>query len=70
MASIQTYKVHYHGEIAGRKQGPEFIKFVQASANDYDTIKAILSSNNVLPRGTLIITSVQNIGTTVTEILS
>ena len=70
MASIQTYKVHYHGEIAGRKQGPEFIKFVQASANDYNTLKAVLSSNSVLPVGTLVITSVQNMGANVTEILS
>ena len=70
MASIQTYKVHYHGEIAGRKQGPEFIKFVQAAANDYNTLKAVLSSNSVLPVGTLVITSVQNMGANVTEILS
>lgn len=65
MASVvNTYKVHYHFEQAGKKASPEYIDYVQASASDYATIKGVLSSNSRL-RGnntTLAIDSIQEVG--------
>lgn len=62
MAVVNVYKVHYHGEFSGKKLGPEFIKYVQAASSDENAIRAVLNSNNVLPAGTLRITSVANVG--------
>lgn len=70
MAAVNTYKVHYHGETAGKKLGAELIVYVQAAASDEASIRAVLNSNSVLPVGTLRITSVSNVGPLVTGILA
>lgn len=63
MASpVNTYKVAYHFEQGGKKSGPEYIDYVQASAGDYATLKGVLSSNSLLRVGTLVIDSVQEVG--------
>ena len=64
MASVvNTYKVHYHFEISGKKSSPEYIDYVQASASDYNSIKSVLSSNSKLRGGgTLVIDSLQETG--------
>lgn len=66
MASINTYKVHYHGSANGKKTTEDRYAYIQAADGKYDTLKAVLSSNVKLPSGTLEITSVANVGPDVT----
>jgi hypothetical protein len=61
MAVVMCLKVHFHFEGAGgKKAGEDQIRYVQVLTNDYAAIKAVLSSNNLLRPGTLVIDSVAN----------
>lgn len=61
MATLNGYKVHFHFEVGGKKSGPDYIQWVSAAANDYNTIKTALSNNSALVgSGTLVIDAVQN----------
>ena len=59
---LNTYKVHYHFESGGKKSSPEYIDYLQATASDYNSIKAVLSSNSLLRVGTLVLDSVEETG--------
>lgn len=59
---VNTYKVAYHFEQGGKKSGGDYINYLQASGGDYASLKTVLSSNNKLLPGTLVIDSVQEIG--------
>jgi hypothetical protein len=61
MSVVNTYKVHYHFEQGGKKSGPEYYDFCQASAGDYSSLKTVLSNNARLKPGTLVIDSVEEI---------
>lgn len=57
--TTNIYKVHYHFEFSGKKSSPEYIDWVSAAANDYNSIKTVLSNNGkLLGGGTLQITAV------------
>ena len=62
MATVNVYKVHYHFQDGnGKKISPEYIDYLSAAANDYATLKGVLSSNGLLRGpGTLVINSAQN----------
>lgn len=71
MSTTNIYKVHYHFEISGKKASPEYIDFISAAANDYNTLKNVLSSNNrLLGGGTLQITAVQNMPSGASTVLA
>jgi len=57
-----VYKVHYHFEgSGGKKISPDYVDYVAAAANDYNSIKTVLSNNGkLLGGGTLVISAVQN----------
>jgi len=58
--TTNIYKVHYHFEYSGKKASPEYIDWVSASANDYNSIKTVLNNNSkLLGGGTLVIDAVQ-----------
>lgn len=61
-AVVNTYKVLYHFEQGGKKSGPDYLDYIQASAGDYTTLKGVLSSNTKLKPGTLVIDSVEEVG--------
>ncbi len=64
MATQNSYKVHYHWENNGKKVNNEQIAYVQAAANDYNTIKNVITSNQGILHGgsTFVIDSVLNVG--------
>lgn len=62
MAAVNCYKVHYHGEVSGKKVTDDRYAYVQATASDFNSLRSVLSSNTKLPPGTLVITSVANVG--------
>lgn len=66
MSTTNVYKIHYHFEGGnGKKISPDYVDYVSAAANDYNSLKSVLSSNSkLLGSGTLIITSVINVGVT------
>jgi hypothetical protein len=59
---VNTYKVSHHFEQGGKNSSPQYNGYVQAAAGDYNSIKAVLSSNSLLRQGTLVIDSVQEVG--------
>jgi hypothetical protein len=64
-AVVNTYKVHGHKEINGKKASVDFIEYVQAAAGDFETLKAVLVSNNRFPgSGSIQITSAQMVSPT------
>lgn len=70
-APVNTYKVIYHFENGGKKGSPEYSDYVQASASDNATIKAVLASNNkTYGAQTLVIDAVQNFTLTATGVLA
>lgn len=59
MGTTNIYKVHYHFEQGNKKSSPEYIDYVSAAANDYNSIKTVLSNNGrILGSGTLVIDAV------------
>lgn len=58
MATTNVYRVIYHGEVAGKIVGTTQQAVLGAAANDFNTIRAVLSSNSLLPQGTLVIDEV------------
>lgn len=63
MSVVNTYKVLYHFEQNNKKSGPDYgPDYVQAAGGDYSSIKSVLSSNNLLRPGTLVIDAVQEVG--------
>jgi len=64
-AVVQTYKVHCHRELNGRKASPDSIEYVQAAAGDFETLKAFLVANGKVPgQGSIQITSAQQVSQT------
>jgi hypothetical protein len=64
-AVVNTYKIHAHRESGGRKVTSDFIEYVQASASDFETLKAVLVANNKIPgSGTIQISSAQMVSQT------
>jgi hypothetical protein len=64
-AVVNTYKVHCHREVNGKKAGPEYIEYVQAAAGDYNSLTAVLSSNARCPgQGTVQISSAMQVSPT------
>ena len=60
---VNTYKVHFHLERAGKKASPDYIEYVQAAAGDFNSLQTVLSSNGKIRGGnTLVIDSVQEVG--------
>jgi hypothetical protein len=54
--TTNIYKVHYHFEAGGKKTSPEYIDWVSASANDFNSLRTVLSNNSrLLGPGTLVI---------------
>lgn len=62
MSVVNTYRVLYHFEQSGKKSGPDYADYVQSSANDYNSLKTVLSNNSKLRPGTLVIDSAQEVG--------
>ena len=62
--TTNLYKVTYHFEISGKKSGPEYVAHVNAAANDFNSIKTVLSNNSLAVKGpgTLVIDDVVNMG--------
>jgi hypothetical protein len=60
MATTNVYQVDYHFENLGKITGPpSYQAIVSAAANDYNTIRGVLSSNGLLlGSGTLVIDNV------------
>ena len=63
MAAVTNhYRVLAHKEVGGKKVGVEVIAYVQASAGDYNSISAVLTSNGTLPGpGTIVLDHVQEV---------
>lgn len=59
---LNTYKVHYHFEQGGKHSTQEYINYLQATANDFNSLRTVLSNNSLLRPGTLVIDSVQETG--------
>lgn len=59
---LNTYKVSYHFEQGGKKSGPDYTDYLQATASDYTTLKTVISNNSLLRIGTLVVDSVQEVG--------
>ena len=64
-AVVFTFKIHAHREVNGRKLGPDYIEYVEAAANDYNSIVAVLNSNNKIPgQGTIQLSAVTQVSPT------
>lgn len=62
MTTTNVYKIHYHFEAGGKKISPDYVDYVSAAGNDYNSLKTVLSNNNrLLGPGTLVIDAVQNL---------
>jgi hypothetical protein len=66
LAVTNLYKVLYHWERGGRKINQEFSAYIQAAANDYNTLRNVIVTNQTQSHGsdTLVIDDVRNIGVT------
>lgn len=64
MAVSNIYKVHYHWEVGGKKVNHDLIAYVNAAANDYNTLRSVIVTNQGQSHGsaTLVIDSVLNVG--------
>lgn len=64
MAVTNCYKVNWHWEAVGKKVNQEQVDYVQAAANDYNTLRNVLVTNQAKSHGgaTLVIDSVLNVG--------
>lgn len=67
--TTSVLKIHYHFESSGRKSSQDYIDYV-ASANDYTSIKTVLSNNSRLQGGTLVIDAAQNMPSGSSTVLS
>jgi hypothetical protein len=64
-AVVNTYKVHCHRETNGRKSSTDSIEYVQATAGDFETLKAVLVANGKVPgSGSIQISSAQMVSPT------
>lgn len=60
MGTTQIYQVDYHFENLGKIISPTYQAVVSAAANDYNSIRTVLSNNGLLlGSGTLVIDAVQ-----------
>jgi|HubBroStandDraft_6_1064221.scaffolds.fasta_scaffold00134_20 hypothetical protein len=58
--TTNVYQVDYHFELGGKIAGPNYQASVSAAANDYNSIRTVLSNNGLLlGSGTLVIDNVQ-----------
>jgi len=66
MAVTNCYKVNWHWEVGGKKVNHDQVDYVQAAANDYNTIRNVLVSNQGKSHGgaTFVVDSVLNVGIT------
>lgn len=65
MAVTQVYRVIWHEEIGGRQVGHVRHLHVQAAANDYNTLKNVIITNQAMsrvPGGVFVIDNVANVG--------
>jgi hypothetical protein len=65
MAVTQIYDVTWHAEINGKMCTPGYQQdFVQAAANDYNTLKGVIITNQgkSLYGGTFVIDNIANVG--------
>lgn len=66
MSTTNVYKVHYHFQDgSGKKISPDYVDYVSAAGNDYNSLRSVLSSNSkLLGAGTLVVQSAINVGVT------
>ena len=61
MSVVNNYRLSYHFEVGGKKATEDLNAIVQAAANDYNSLKTVLSNNSLLRSGTLVISCCTNL---------
>ena len=55
MSTTNIYRVLYHFEWGGKKASQDYQDYISAAANDFETLKAVLSSNSRLQGGSKLV---------------
>jgi hypothetical protein len=62
MSTTNIYRVVYHFEVNGKSSGSQhsYSDYVSVASADYNSIKTVLSNNNKLQAGTLVIDGIHS----------
>lgn len=62
MSMTSVFRVGYHFEQGGKKSSQEYVSYINAATNDYNTLSAVMSSNGLLQGGKMVIDFIANTG--------